>query len=131
MIFLSFLGLFFADGSPPDDTVDDEGNVIPEMEGKYKTFKKQEKIKFIVGYIVTFLVVCFCLIYINLLAAVLGEGPAKIWFFCFVFGVINDFLILQPFKCFLYFICTRQEFLRIMFDICSGALNIGSTLQLE
>ena len=119
------LGIFFVGGNPPDDTVDDELNVLPGMEEKYRKFQKKEKIKRIVGYFVTFFVVCFCILYTNLLAAVLGESPTKIWFVTFIVGILNDFLIVQPVKCLFYFLCTRQVFLRILFDICSGALNVG------
>ena len=131
LVFLSIVGIFFGEGTPPEDTVDDENNVIAGMEEKYGKFKTKQKIKRIAGYIVAFLVICFCLMYINLQAAVLGEGPTKIWFLTFILGELNDILVVQPIKCLLYYLCTRQSFLRILFDICSGALNTGSWLQIS
>ena len=130
LFFLSIVGTFFVEGTPPDDTVNDENNVIQGMEEKYGKFKRKEKIKRIAGYLVAFLVICFSLMYVNLQAAVLGEGPTKIWFLTFIFGALNDIFIVQPLKCLLYYICTRQTFLRILFDVCSGALNIGSGFQI-
>ena len=130
LILLAMLGIFFVQGNPPEDTVDQELNVLSGMEEKYRKFKKKEKIKHILGYVVTFFVACFCILYTNLLAAVLGEGPTQIWFVTFLVGILNDFLIIQPAKCLLYYLCTRKAFRAILFDICSGALNVGNSIRI-
>ena len=130
LVFLAILGMFFGGGAPPDDTVDEDNKVIPGKEEQYMKFAKREKTKRIVGYIVTFLVICFCLFYVNLLAAVLGEKASRIWFFTFFVGFLDDFLVVQPLKCLLYYLCTQQTFLRILFDICSGTLSQGGSIQI-
>ena len=125
MCFLILITPFFGESSPPDDTVDDDMNVLPGMEQKYNAYLRGQKIKHIIGYIVTLIVIAFCLIYLNLQAAVLGEDVTLIWFIICMTELFMDVFIIKPLKCLLYYICTRPRFLKILIDILSSGLNVS------
>ena len=128
MIFITLIGVFFIQTWPPKGVLDENDKILPGMEEKYKKYEKRERIKHIIGYIVAFLLICICIVYINLQAAVLGEEATNIWFYTFIFGLLDDIFIVQPLKCLIYFLCTKQSFVRILFEICSGALHMDGSL---
>ena len=108
--FLKITTWLLFDHTLPHDYFDKDGNLKLLRISEAKSLLNKQKIRHIFGYIITILFIVLAFVYINLLAAYFSsKGMQEVWIIAFLWGLFDDWIILQPLKGILVFACLNRD----------------------